>query len=286
VISLTDVIQRSELAGFLRSRREATDPAAVGLERGPRRRTPGLRREEIALLAGVSVTWYTWLEQARPIGVSRQVIEALARALRLSPADRDLLFTLAGLVVPPSDHQVTVISDTLQRLVLTVHPNPAYVTNVWWDVLACNPMYAELLGGFEERPPAERNILWLTFTQPRSRTLFVDWDAEARQLVGQFRVNLAQHPQSRRGTELRDLLLTASPSFAEFWQTQEARRFEPSRKQLRHDRLGVLSLDYIKLDVAEGEDLAMLVFLPADEETATKLRTPFVTLADSPSLTG
>jgi transcriptional regulator with XRE-family HTH domain len=254
------------------------------LERGPRRRTPGLRREEIALLAGVSVTWYTWLEQARPIGVSRQVIEALARALRLGPADRDLLFTLAGLVVPPSDHQATPISNTLHRLVLTMQPNPAYVTNVWWDVLACNEMYAELLGGFSERPPAERNILWLTFTQPRSRTLFVDWDTEAKQLVGQFRVNLAQRPRSARGTELRDLLLEASPAFAELWQTQEARRFEPSRKQLRHDRLGMLALDYVKLDVAEGEDLALLVFLPADDETATKLGTPLITVPTDPVL--
>lgn len=273
---MSDVIQRHELASFLRAHREATDPVSVGLPRGPRRRTPGLRREELAQLSGVSVTWYTWLEQAREIGVSRQVIEALARALRLGRDDRDMLFTLAGLALPTAAPEPPQVNDALRRLVQTMQPNPAYVTNVWWDVLACNDMYAELLGGYDERPVAERNILWLTFTQKRSWNLFVDWEAEARQLVGQFRINLAQHPQDPRGGELRDVLIGASPRFAELWREQQARRFEPARKQLRHDRLGVLHLDYVKLDVAEQNDLAMLVFLPADEETAEKLGSRFV----------
>ena len=273
---MSDVIQRQELATFLRSRREATDPATVGLPRGPRRRTPGLRREELAQLAGVSVTWYTWLEQARDIGVSRQVIEAIARALRLGRADRDVVFTLAGLALPPSEFEPVVVNDTLRRLVQTMQPNPAYVTNVWWDVLACNDMYAELLGGYDERPLAERNILWLTFTQKRSWNLFVDWETEARQLVGQFRINLAQHANDPRGRELRDVLLEASPRFGELWNEQAAKRFEPASKQLRHDRLGDLHLDYVKMAVAEQADLDLLVFLPADEETAAKLGTPFV----------
>ncbi|WP_232216063.1 helix-turn-helix transcriptional regulator [Promicromonospora sukumoe] len=270
------MIQRRELATFLRARREATDPAAVGLPRGSRRRTPGLRREELAQLSGVSVTWYTWLEQAREIGVSRQVVEAIGRALRLGRDDRDVLFTLAGMALPSGPPEPPRVNDTLARLVQTLQPNPAYVANVWWDVLACNDMYAELLGGFDERPAPERNILWLTFTQKRSRNLFVDWETEARQLVGQFRINLAQHPNDPRGGQLRTALLDASPRFAELWQEQTARRFEPSRKQLRHERLGVLHLDYVKLDVAEQPDLAMLVFLPADEKTAGKLGSRFV----------
>ncbi|GAA2234523.1 helix-turn-helix transcriptional regulator [Promicromonospora sukumoe] len=273
---MSDVIQRRELAAFLRSHREATDPATVGLPRGPRRRTPGLRREELAQLSGVSVTWYTWLEQARDIGVSRQVVEAIARALRLGRDDREVLFTLAGLALPPAVPEPVQVSDTLRRLVQTMQPNPAYVTNPWWDVLACNDMYAELLGGYEQRPVAERNVLWLTFTQNRSRGLFVDWETEARQLVGQLRVNLAQYPKDPRGVELRDALLQESPRFAELWQEQQARRFTPARKQLRHDRLGVLQLDYVKLDVAEQSHLMMLAFLPADQETADKLSTRFV----------
>jgi hypothetical protein len=157
-----------------------------------------------------------------------------------------------------------------------MQPNPAYVTNVWWDVLACNDIYAEFLGGYDERALSERNILWLTFTQKRSWNLFVDWETEARQLVGQFRINLVRHPSDPRGPELLQALLEASPQFANLWEKQPAKRFESARKQLRHDRLGVLHLDYVKMSVAEQSDLDLLVFLPANQETADKLGTPFV----------
>lgn len=267
---MPDVVQRRELATFLRARRDATDPESVGLPRGARRRAPGLRREELALLAGVSVTWYTWLEQARDIGVSRQVLEAVARALRLGQDDQDVLFTLAGLVPPAQEPAPAVVSDTVHRLLRTLDPNPAYVTNVWWDVLACNETYAEIVG---HEDGERRNVLWLTLTREQPWNLFVDWQAEARQLVGQFRVNLAAHPHDPRGAQLRDALLEASPYFAELWVEQAARRFEPARKQLRHGRLGVLQLDYVKMALADQADLDLLVFLPADAETAAKLGT-------------
>jgi transcriptional regulator with XRE-family HTH domain len=230
----------------------------------------------LAQLSGVSVTWYTWLEQGRDIGVSRQIIEAIARALRLPRDDRDVLFTLAGLALPPSDPEPVAVSDTLRRLVQTMQPNPAYVSSLWWDILACNDTYAELLGGYDERPIAERNILWLTFTQRRSENLFADWDTETRQLVGQFRINLAQHPSDPRGAELRDTLLDRSERFRDLWVEQSVARFEPSRKQLRHDRLGILQFDSVKLAVAQNSEVAMMVFLPADERTAQKLGGRFV----------
>jgi transcriptional regulator with XRE-family HTH domain len=155
----TDTVQHGELAEFLRSRRETTDPIAVGLQPGGRRRTPGLRREEVAQLSGVSVNWYTWLEQARDIGVSRQVIDSLARALRMDPSERAHLFTLAGLAMPAENPGHQDVDETLRRLVATLDPNPAYVVNPWWDLLAYNDAYAALLGGLDHRPRSERNIL-------------------------------------------------------------------------------------------------------------------------------
>jgi transcriptional regulator with XRE-family HTH domain len=268
---MADMVQRKELAAFLRSRREATDPVTLGLRPGPRRRTPGLRREELAQLSGVSVTWYTWLEQARDISVSRQVIDSLARVLRMAPPERAHLFTLAGLVLPTESTGRPQVDDTLRRLVHTLHPNPAYVVNPWWDLLVYNDAYAALLGGLDDRPPAERNSLWLTFTEDHVHGLLVDWPAEARQLLGQLRAHLAQHPRDPRGPELVDALRATSPKFTELWEEHTVRRFEASRKRFRHPSAGRLDLDYIKLATAADDQQQLVVFLPADEASAAKL---------------
>jgi transcriptional regulator with XRE-family HTH domain len=268
---MADIVQRDELGGFLRSRREATDPVSVGLEPGPRRRTPGLRREELALLAGLSVTWYTWLEQGRDIAVSRQVVNSLARALRLPATDRAHLFTLAGLALPAQSSDSHAVDPLLARLVHEFLPKPAYVMNQWWDLLAYNEMYADFLGGLDHRPPAERNIMWITFTETRGTGIFVDWAAEAGSLVGQFRSHMARFPDDPRGKELLHVLLDADPKFAELWDQHLVSGFSSSRKKLLHPQIGRLELDYVKLGVGEDDQLALIVFLPADPETATKL---------------
>jgi transcriptional regulator with XRE-family HTH domain len=264
-------IQHDELASFLRSRREATDPVAVGLPPGGRRRTPGLRREEVAQLSGVSVTWYTWLEQARQIGVSRQVIDSLARTLRMDPSERAHLFTLAGMAVPAEKPRRQSVDETLGRLVHALQPNPAYVMNPWWDLLAYNDAYAGLVGGLDQRPSSERNILWLNFTDTRIRELFVDWNGQARQLVGQLRGHLAEYPNEPRGTELVEELETASPKFAELWETNTVSRFETSHKRFDHPEAGRLDLDYTKLAAANDDRQHLVVFLPSDPRSAEKL---------------
>jgi transcriptional regulator with XRE-family HTH domain len=268
---MADMVQRAELAAFLRSRRETTDPVALGLQPGPRRRTPGLRREELAQLSGVSVTWYTWLEQARDISVSRQVIDSLARVLRMDPAERAHLFTLAGLALPAESGGRPQVDSVLRRLLDTLHPNPAYVINPWWDLLAYNQAYAALLGGLDDRAPAERNSLWLTFAGDHVQELLIDWAAEARQLVGQFRAHLARYPDDPRGPELAAALQAASPRFRELWQEHAVRRFEASRKRFRHPVAGRLDLDYIKLATTGDDRQQLVVFLPADEASAAKL---------------
>jgi transcriptional regulator with XRE-family HTH domain len=268
---MADMVQRTELGAFLRARREATDPVSVGLRPVGRRRTPGLRREELAQLAGMSVTWYTWLEQGRDITVSRQVIDSLARELRLTAPEREHLFTLAGLAVPAEHHGPVRVDATLRRLVDTLSPNPAYVINPWWDVLACNDVYDALLGGLTCRPPAERNILWVNFTDDRMRELMLDWPAEARGLVGQLRAHLARYPKDPRGPELVAALRAASTRFAELWDGQAVERFRGARKRFRHPEAGRLDLDYVKLSAADDDQRQLLVFLPADDDSAARL---------------
>ena len=269
---MADMVQRDELASFLRSRREATDPASVGLSPGTRRRTPGLRREELAQLSGISVTWYTWLEQGRHISVSRQVIDSLARVLRMTPAEREHLFTVAGLALPAQTAGRPDVDDTLRRLVETIDPNPALVVNPWWDVLAYNRAYSALHGGLDGLPPAERNVLWLFFTTAPARYLIVNWLDEARQLVGQLRAHLAQHPGDPRGPELVATLTAASPKFAELWQEHGTARFRSYRKGYQHPTAGPLCLDYIKLAAASDDQQHLIVMLPADPATTDKLR--------------
>jgi transcriptional regulator with XRE-family HTH domain len=271
---MTDMVQREELASFLRSRREATDPVSVGLRPGPRRRTPGLRREELAQLSGISVTWYTWLEQGRRIGVSRQVIESLARVLRMAPAEREHLFTVAGLALPAQTADPPHVDDTLRRLVEALDPNPAFVVNPWWDLLAYNDTYSFLHGGLDGRPPAECNVLWLFFATDPARSLFVNWPDEARQLAGQLRAHLAQYPGDPRGPELVATLAAASPTFTELWQEHGTARFRSYRKGYQHPVAGLLSLDYIKLTAASDDHQQLTVMLPADQVTADKLRQP------------
>jgi transcriptional regulator with XRE-family HTH domain len=268
---MADVVQRDELATFLRARREATDPASVGFQPGPRRRTPGLRREELAQLAGVSVTWYTWLEQARDISVSRQVINSLARVLRLSETEREHVFTLAGLALPAVAPHPWKVDPLLARLVHELHPKPAYVMNPWWDLLVYNNAYASLLGGLDQRPQAERNILWITFTESRGTGLFADWMAEARSLVGQLRAHLAQYPEDPRGAELRESLWHTDTTFRQLWEEHSVSGFESARKSLRHPDFGPMQLDYVKLAAADDEQLAVIVFQAVDDESAEKL---------------
>lgn len=267
---MAGVVQRGELGAFFRARREAADPVAAGFPVGSRRRTPGLRREELAQLAGLSVTWYTWLEQGRDITVSRPVIVSLARALKLSPAERAHVFTLAGLAPPPVVREPDPV---LERLVQELHPNPAYVAGPWWDLVFYNDAYASLFGGLRQRPPAERNILWLTFIEAPGTGLLLDWDRQARSMVGQFRAALARYPEDPRGPALAQALCAADDRFRRLWAQHTVSPPESARKRLLHPGLGRIDLDYTKLRAAVDDRLTLITFLPADAATRAKLDT-------------
>src|SRR5437773_1360121 len=195
VTTINPAARRREAGVFLRSRRERLTPAEVGLPNGFRRRTPGLRREEVALLAGVGATWYTWLEQGRDVRASLEVLEALSRALRLTPAERSHLILLGrGEQAKPCKAPPEEVPPTLRRLVENLGPGPAFLLGRRWDYLAWNQSF-ERVFSWEPGPEAlSRNHVWLWFMDPSRRTLCMsDWAASARLLVAKFRADSASN---------------------------------------------------------------------------------------------
>lgn len=186
-------LRRHELADFLRSRRERITPEQVGLVRGRRRRTPGLRREEVAQLSAVGVTWYTWLEQAREIQVSPQVLDALARALLLDSTERAHLFALADSTDPAPDTRCPSVTPALRAMLDQLDPIPACVQNSRYDILAYNATYARLLCDLDRLPREDRNCLWLAFTNPEWRASLADMPDVNRMLAAKFRASMAGH---------------------------------------------------------------------------------------------
>jgi transcriptional regulator with XRE-family HTH domain len=258
------IARRKELADFLRSRRARLGPEDVGLPNGFRRRTPGLRREEVAQLAGVGVTWYTWLEQGREISVSRQVLEAIGRALRLDAAERVHLNTLAGVDVEPVPAQLDTVPPAVQAMLDELDPCPAYVLNARYDVLAWNRAEAALVCDFDRLPGADRNILWLMFTDPAWRSLLIDWPHDAAWMAAQFRAAMARHVGESHWRELVERLEAASEDFREMWQRHEVATPVSKSKRYMHPREGMVTLNAVSLRLSEAPDCRVVACIPAD----------------------
>ncbi|MBB4884366.1 hypothetical protein FHS38_000375 [Streptomyces netropsis] len=266
-------VRRSELAAFLRSRRERITPEQVGLPRGPRRRTPGLRREEVAQLAAVGVTWYTWLEQARAIQVSAQVLDSIARALLFDPGERAHLFALAGTADPLPDTACTGVSPALRRILEQLDPFPACVQNARYDILAYNRTYATLMCDLDALPQEERNCLWLTFTNPDWAASVVDREEQMRAMAGKFRAAMAEHIAEPAWKCLLKRLLDASPEFRQMWARHEVVQPVAYRtKTYRQSRVGLLRLDHNGLWTGPHPGARVVTFTPADEESHERLR--------------
>jgi transcriptional regulator with XRE-family HTH domain len=273
-VSTLEVIdtRRHELAAFVRSRRERLRPEQVGLPRSRRRRTPGLRREEVAQLAGVGVTWYTWLEQGRDINPSPQVLEAIARTLRFDTHERTHLFTLAGVAVAPRQDECATLFPTAQAILDSLEPNPAVLMNARWDVLAYNRVYRSFFPHIDQISSEDRNCIWLAFTDPAWREVIVDWDEAVGRMVGEYRAAMAEHLDEPSWRSLLVRLHDVSPEFAAHWERHDVMRMESSRKRARHPELGVLTLDYTNLWLDASLGARVVAFTPADESTAERLR--------------
>jgi len=267
-----DAVRRRELAAFLRSRRERISPEQVGLPAGGRRRTPGLRREEVAQLAGVGVTWYTWLEQGRDINASEQVLDAIAATLHLDPIERSHLYTLAGAAEPLIERHCKAISEPLRLMLRQLEPYPASVQNARTDVLAFNRTY-DAMNGMSRRPFEERNILWLAFTDKEFRRSLVDWEDAGPRVVAQFRGAMASHIAEPSWKNLVKRLRAQSPEFEALWSQHDISSPENITKRFLHPVVGLLRLDFTHLWLGPRSELVLKSYSPADEETAEKLVT-------------
>jgi transcriptional regulator with XRE-family HTH domain len=263
--------RRQELAGFLRSRRERIAPEQVGLPPASRRRTPGLRREEVATLAGVGVTWYTWLEQGRDINASPQVLDAVARTLLLDPHEREHLFRLADAPDGAGQAECKALPPTAQTLLDQLEPFPACVRNARYDILAWNSAYEFLMGDLSGVPFEERNSLWRVFTSERCRACILDWEEGTRRMVAEYRAAMAEHLAEPAWKCLVSRLTKASPEFAELWERHEVASPENLTKRYLHPEVGLLKLNYTHLWLGQRLGTRMTTYTPADSQSHARL---------------
>ena len=259
--------RRNELAGFLRSRRARITPADVGMPPGLRRRTPGLRREEVAQLAGVGVTWYTWLEQGRPINASVQVLDAVARVLQLDTTEREHLYRLAGIPfvrVPVSD--VEVVGEELLGVLDTLDPLPAAVYNARYDVQATNATYRTLWPMTSVVERWERNVLYKLFTVPACCSTFVNSGEELPWMVAQLRRSYGHHVGEPAWESFVALLIKESPLFAQLWASGNVAAAGQRVKIFRHESIGVIHLTSLSLSIDGMAEHRIVVYTPVEEE--------------------
>jgi len=259
--------RRSELASFLRSRRERLDPELMGLPTGTRRRTPGLRREEVAQLAGVGVTWYTWLEQGRQINASVQVLDAVARTLKLDQAETEHLYRLADVAAVPAVENCRRLDPEVQVILDGLRPLPAVVVNARSDVLAWNTAYALLFPFLVNAPEDKRNSMWQIFTAPECCHPFVNRREDLGRMVANFRARYGRHVGEPAWDEFVKRLCAASPEFAELWAEHSVADGGVRVKVFRHPALGELSVVVTTLDVAANPGTRMMIYTPNDQDT-------------------
>jgi transcriptional regulator with XRE-family HTH domain len=261
------------LGTYLRNRRTKLDPAALGFP-AERRRTPGLRREEVAQRANISPTWYAWLEQGRGGAPSADVLDRIARALMLTDVEREHLFLL-GLGRPPEvRYQGSEgVTPRLQRVLDALDPSPAVIRTATWDVVAWNRAATVMLMDYASLPPERRNILRYIFLDPRARAAQYDWESVARFVLGSFRVEAARAGAVAEVEPLVDELCRLSPEFKAMWRDNEVHGTHGERvKHIRHPTLGPIAFEYSAFAVDGRTDLSMVVYNPVTPEVAHRIQ--------------
>ncbi|WP_234434368.1 helix-turn-helix transcriptional regulator [Streptomyces sp. NRRL F-5126] len=261
-----------ELAAFLRARRERLDPLALGLPlRRQARRTPGLRREEVAELAGVSVDYIVRLEQGRGLRPSADVVEGLARALRLAPAERAYLFDLAQQRPRNADKPATTPAPPLAQLVTDLSPLPAMLMNHRYDILAWNREMTGLLLNFDTLPAARRNAMWLCLMHPDMREFYVDRERVVREGIAHLRAAWAAHPEDRELTDLIAEFIARDEDFARWWAEQDINVNGRGKKMMRHPDVGLITVNFEVLMPLQDPDQRLLIFRAADDRSRSAL---------------
>jgi transcriptional regulator with XRE-family HTH domain len=266
------LVTENLLGTYLRGRRTKLDPAALGFP-SERRRTLGLRREEVAQRANISPTWYTWLEQGRGGAPSADVLDRIARALMLTDVEREHLFLL-GLGRTPEVHyqKNDTVTPRLQRVLDALEPSPAIIRTATWDVVAWNRAATVMLMDYGSLPPHERNVLRFMFLDPRVRAAQYHWESVARFVVGAFRVDAARAGAASVVQPFVDELSRLSPEFAAMWRDNDVRSHGEGIKHLRHPVLGAISFEYSAFVVDGRPDLSMVVYNPMEPEVVDKIR--------------
>jgi transcriptional regulator with XRE-family HTH domain len=272
----------SMLGTYLRTRRARLDPVALGFS-SHRRRTPGLRREEVAQRANISPTWYTWLEQGRGGSPSADVLDRIARALMLTELEREHLFLL-GLGHPPEaryrkDEGVT---PRLQRVLDALEPSPALIRTATWDVVAWNRAVAVMFADYGAMPPEQRNILRFIFLDPRARDVQYDWESVAEFVLGAFRIDAARAGATAEMETLVDELCRLSPEFKAMWRNNEIRHHGERVKHIRHPELGPVAFEYSAFAVDGRPDLSLIIYHPTTPGLRDKIRSIIDEGADAP----
>ena len=262
----------NSLGTYLRDRRARLDPTAFGFPL-QRRRTPGLRREEVAQRANVSATWYTWLEQGRGGAPSADVLDRIARAMMLTDVEREHLFLL-GLGRPPEAryHAPEGISPRLQRVLDTLKYSPAFIRTATWDVVAWNRAAATVLTDYGTLPEGQRNVLRMMFRDSRVRAAQSNWRSVARYVVASFRADVARAGAARNVHSLVDELCATSPEFAAMWRDNDVQGHGDGVKVLHHPTAGPLSMEFSAFAVDGRPDLNMVIYNPATPADADKIR--------------
>lgn len=265
-------VRRREAGDFLRSRRQRLTPSEVGLSDGFRRRTPGLRREEVAMLAGVGATWYTWLEQGREVKPSNEVLSALAGALRLDSTERRHLFVLHDR--PPPELRSAAaerVGEPLRRMLDSLTGQPALVLGRRWDILAWNRAAEVVYGPYGRVDGDQRNLLHLLFLDPDHRRLLVDWNTVARAAIAMFRADCARYAGNPDFERLVARLTRLSAEFADWWPQREVARPIAGAKRINHPIVGHMLFEYTSLGVNDAPDMKLIVFTPLEEDSVRKL---------------
>lgn len=268
------VLRRRELGQFLRSRRERIKPPEELLELHPRRRTPGLRREEVASQAGVGISWYTWLEQGRDINVSPEVMRRIARALGLGRDETRHIFRLAGLGVQEEAPPIpTSLKPSIQRLLDAMEYIPAYVHNARWDRIGWNDAALALMGDFSNDPVEERNTVWRTFLSPEVRSYTADWQHIARIVIAEFNASISQQFDDPWLGDFIERLSARAPEFRELWQQREVIPRQEERTLIQHKLAGPLHLERSILQIPYEPSLSVVVFTPVEvADTPRRIR--------------
>ena len=269
--------QRKELANFLKSRRDRLGPEAVGFISSSRRRTPGLRREEVAMLAGISPEWYTWLEQARDIRPSQETLENISRALKLEPSETEYLLFLGGYQSSIAiSAKTSVISPQLQRVLDRLECTPAYIIGRRWDILGWNTPATLVCGDPAKLSDLERNCLWQIFLGSM-RSIIVDWEQHAKAEIAKFRTSQVRYGD-RYCPWIENLIETlreACPEFKQWWSEYEVSDWNGGIKHLKHPVYGLLSFEHNTFQIADRNyyDLKLITYVPLpDTDTLSNLK--------------